>query len=146
MTYYELISCLDKMITSPINDSDIDKIANANISLNGMRYDRFIVQVNYFMTERLGFILDNMISKIKNSTFNADELALEMSIINNEIKLLIRFINIKHIKDENREAFKASLKNNVNNMLDSLKSFFIDDEKIRIIDQYVIKENEKDEL
>ena len=146
MTYYELISYLDKMITSPINDSDIDKIANANISLNGMRYDRFIVQVNYFMTERLGFILDNMISKIKNSTFNADELALEMSIINNEIKLLIRFINIKHIKDENREAFKASLKNNVNNMLDSLKSFFIDDEKIRIIDQYVIKENEKDEL
>ena len=98
------------------------------------------------MTERLGYILDNTISKIKNSTFSSDELALEMSIINNEIKLLKKFINVKHIKEENREAFKLSLKNNVNNMLGSLKSFFIDEEKIRIINQYVIKENEKDEL
>ncbi|MBR4230972.1 MAG: hypothetical protein IKR74_02305 [Bacilli bacterium] len=146
MTYYELVNYLDDMITSPISDNDIDKIANADISLNGRRYDRFIVQVNYFMTERLGYILDNTISKIKNSTFSSDELALEMSIINNEIKLLKKFINVKHIKEENREAFKLSLKNNVNNMLGSLKSFFIDEEKIRIINQYVIKENEKDEL
>ena len=31
MTYYELVNYLDDMITSPISDNDIDKIANADM-------------------------------------------------------------------------------------------------------------------
>ena len=134
MTYYEVVSLLDNMITSQINDSDIERITNADISLNGMRYDRFIVQMNYFLTERLGYVLDNTISKIKSATFGASELALEMSL------------NIKQIKEENKKAFKKSLKENVNKMLSNLKEFFIDEEKIRIIDEYMMMEDENNEL
>ena len=146
MTYYEVVSLLDNMITSQINDSDIERITNADISLNGMRYDRFIVQMNYFLTERLGYVLDNTISKIKSATFGASELALEMSLIKNEVSLLEKLINIKQIKEENKVAFKKSLKENVNKMLSNLKEFFIDEEKIRIIDECMMMEDGNNEL
>ena len=146
MTYYEVVSLLDNMITSQINDSDIERISNDNISLNGMRYDRFIVQMNYFLTERLGYVLDNTISKIKSATFGASELALEMSLIKKEIDVLEKLINIKQIKEENKKANKKSLKENVNKMLSNLKEFFIDEEKIRIIDEYMMMEDENNEL
>ena len=146
MTYYEVVSLLDNMITSQINDSDIARITNADISLNGMRYDRFIVQMNYFLTERLGYILDNTVSKIKSATFGVNELALEMSLIKKEIDVLEKLINIKQIKEENKVAFKKSLKENVDKMLSNLKGFFIDEEKIRIIDEYMMMEDENNEL
>ena len=145
MTYYEIVSLLDSMVSRSINESDIEKINNAVISLNGIRYDRFIVQMNYYLTERLGSILDNIIAKIKNTTFSANELALEMGLIKNEIELLEKLLDVKHIKDENREAFKKSLRRSTNNLYIKIKDFFIDEEKIRIIEQY-IKEDEINEL
>lgn len=140
MTYYEIVSFLDNMITKPIDSKLINELNNIEINLEGNRYYRFIGQINYVLTERLRLYMDRLIDKIKTMTFSKEDLILEMSNLTNEVDFLKQISAINLIKKENHKEFVKSIIKNNNELIEGIKEYFSDEEYLRIIDGYILTE------
>ena len=140
MTYYEVVKYLDELIIKPIDENYISELNNFEISLEGNRYYRFIGQINYVLTERLRNCMDNIIDKLDVSVQSKESLILELSNIHSEVEFLKKIISIKQIKEENKNEFIKSIIKNNNELLEKVKLYFSDEEYLRIIDGYKLKE------
>lgn len=141
MTYYELVTYLETLIDKPdILDSDIEYINSKEISLPDSRYVRFIGQLNYVMTERLYNFRDSIEDKIEMSYMSTDDLILSMDPLKKEIEYLYKLLNIKYVQTLNHNEFIKSIIECNNALLDRLKRYFDDDERLSIIDNYYMEE------
>lgn len=144
MTYYELVSYLDSLINKPeIVDSDIDTINSKDISLTGTRYYRFIGQLNVLMTERLYNFRDNVEEKLGLDYMSSSDLILSMDPLRKEIEGCMKLLNIKYIKDENKNEFIKSIKKANNETIERLKEYFPDEERLNIMDSYMMEDNDE---
>ena len=144
MTYYELVSYLDKMINNISSDDHIDVLNQANINLSGDRYYRFISQVNYLLTQRLKNLLDVLLDRCHSKNLSKEELTSELSRLTEEVNYLKKIIDINLIKNENRNEFIKSIIKNNNEIIDVLLEFYIDEEYKNIILGYKLKEEENE--
>ena len=141
MSYYELVTLLDKMIESPVSDEYINALNNANVSLTKDRYLRFIEQVNYLLTKRLRNAMNKVIDLVCERYIEPNELVLELNNIRNEISYMQKVVTCNLVKKDNQEIFLKSIIKNNNEIFTEIRSLYTDEEFFLVIDGYFIKEN-----
>lgn len=141
MTYYELVSFLDTLITSPKDNKNINKLNNITISLEGDKYIRFLNQLNYTLNQRFKIFFDNILTKMSDSYMDSKKLTLELSELKNEASYAINLTNINLVKNENKSEFYKSIIKTNNNIINKICEFFNDEERIMICKSYLIKED-----
>lgn len=141
MSYYELVTLLDKMIESPVSDEYINTLNNANVSLTKDRYLRFIEQINYLLTKRLRNAMNKVIDLVCERYIEPNELVLELNNIRNEISYMQKVVTCNLVKKDNQEIFLKSIIKNNNEIFTEIRSLYTDEEFFLVIDGYFIKEN-----
>ena len=141
MTYFALVDMLDKMITQPLSDEIIKSLNDADISLTSNRYYRFLAQVNYLIVERIKLFEAKITHVIYERSINKEELILELDGLNGEVNYLNKIIDVKLIKNENKNDLRNRVIENNNALVNNLKELFESDEYLEILDNYLIKEN-----
>lgn len=141
MTYYELVTLLDNLITLPRSNENINKLNNFDINLEGDKYIRFLNQLNYTLNQRFKKIFDNILTKLGDSYLEANALTIELSELKNETSYAINLSNNKLVKNENKSEFYKSIIKTNNNILNKISEFFEDEERINICKSYLIKED-----
>ena len=146
MTYYELVSLLETMTNKDNIEEELSKIQNSVIDLPGLRYERFIDQVEYLLTRRLKNFMNNFTEKIYMKNLSDNEFILELSLLNNEIQNDNRIVNLNIIKEENKKRLTESINKNINEIIGQVKKIVDSEIQISELEKYYRKEVDSNEL
>jgi len=137
MTYYEIVSLLDEMELKPINKDYIEKLNNANISLEGDRYLRFINQVNYLLTRRLKDYMNKITTLVCEVPLSTNELKMELEALKKEVEYNKKIACNNLVNKENQEIFLKSIIQNSNEIYKSICDLYQDEDAKRMISEYI---------
>jgi len=146
LTYYELVSLLETMTNKDNIEEELSKIQNSVIDLPGLRYERFIDQVEYLLTRRLKNFMNNFTEKIYMKNLSDNEFILELSLLNNEIQNDNRIVNLNIIKEENKKRLTESINKNINEIIGQVKKIVDSEIQISELEKYYRKEVDSNEL
>ena len=142
MTYYDLIKFLYSIVEKPIDYKNIEFLNSVNIELKGERYQRFLDQMSVVVSDRISNAISNIKEKLVGEYLDTNTLTIEASLIRNEIKYCLDLCKCLLIQPENQSEFVNSIVETNNDLVDVLKNFFDDDERIMIINSLYLKEEE----
>ena len=140
MTYYELVKYLRDLINSPIEYKNVEFLNSIKITLEGERYQRFLVQMEITVYDRLTNMVNRLKDKIVTEYLDVNNLTIETSLLHNEVNYCIKLCRCLLIKPENQEEFVSSIIDTNNKLIDTLITFFDDEERQLIVKRLYLKE------
>ncbi len=144
MTYYELISFLYGLIDTPIEYKNIEFLNSVNITLEGVRYQRFLDQLSNAVSERLSNVINNLKDKLVSEQLDNNTLTIETSLLSSEFKYCKGLCNSLIVKPENQKEFNESIVSTNNKLVDAMLGFFDDEERKDIVKRLYLKEEENE--
>ena len=140
MTYYELVKYLRDLINSPIEYKNVEFLNSIKITLEGERYQRFLVQMEITVYDRLTNMVNRLKDKIVTEYLDVNNLTIESSLLHNEVNYCIKLCRCLLIQPENQEEFVSSIIDTNNKLIDTLITFFDDEERQLIVKRLYLKE------
>ena len=140
MTYYELVKFLDGLINAPIDYKNIEFLNSVSIRLEGVRYERFLNQLEETIEERIRNVINKTRDKLLTETMNIDVLTLEASVVKNEIQYCLGLSKCLLVQPESQEEFVQSIIETNNNLIDTLMTFFDDEARKEVLSSLYLKE------
>lgn len=121
MTYFEWISILEKLKTSPMDYDLLNSLKDKK--LNGDQYIHFHFLTHVFKTiiNRLDLASENIMKLLYSREFTVDTFSLELIRYKKELKFIDEILNIPIITNEDKNSMMTNLENIINNIYDILE-------------------------
>ena len=121
ITYYEMISFLEKLKKAPKDENNIVFLQTHNTYTPGNVLYRVIDHVTNVIRYRLTTSLDNFTYKLKSTKKDENLFSLEVIEIKKEIAYCLKISNNITIPEENKNKLKETIQNYANEIEDILE-------------------------
>ena len=106
MTYFELISNLQKLKKEKRNQESYDKFINSDITLYKNMHYRLAIQLISFIRKKIKDAYETFLSQLSKELSTEDKFTMNVIDLKNELMYIQGFTNIKFLSQECNEDLK----------------------------------------
>ena len=122
ITYYEMVSFLEKLKDAPKDDNNIVFLQTHNTYIPGNVLYRFIDHISFLIRHRLTKSLDKFTYKLKTTKKDENLFSLEVIEIKKEITYCLKISNSITIPEENKNKLHETIQNYANEIEEILET------------------------
>jgi hypothetical protein len=121
MTYFEWVSILQNIKSSPMDYDMLDKLYDGVLEGGEFVYSHFISHVINTVVDRLDNAYENLIGAI-NSDIDLETLSLEIIKYKKELKFIGNVLDMPVIREEDRIVMKTNIDKTISDIYENLRN------------------------